>query len=155
MIELVEAKTEQDFSAARELFKEYADSLGIDLAFQDYEEELVRLETIYMPPTGSLLLAKYYGSFVGCVGLRKLGDLTCEMKRLYVKPEVRRKRLGKALCERIIYKAKELGYERMRLDTLPSMTSALAMYKQFGFQEIEPYYDNPIPGTVYLELSLQ
>jgi ribosomal protein S18 acetylase RimI-like enzyme len=154
MIELVEAKTEKDFYAARELFKEHADNLSIDLAFQDYEQELVRLETIYTPPTGSLLLAKFKGSFVGCVGLRKLGDLTCEMKRLYVKAEVRRKGLGKALCERIIYKARELGYKRMRLDTLPSMTSALAMYKQFGFQKIEPYYDNPIPGTVYMELNL-
>ena len=152
MIEIIEAKTEQDIYVARALFKEYTDGLGIDLTFQNYEQELARLETIYLPPSGSLLLGEYNGSFVGCVGLRKLDNLSCEMKRLYIKPEARGKGLGSALCKRIIQRGKQLGFKRMRLDTLPSMTGALTLYKRFGFYEIEPYYKNPIPGTIYMEV---
>jgi ribosomal protein S18 acetylase RimI-like enzyme len=155
MVEIIEANTEQDILTARALFKEYTDSLGVDLTFQNYEQEVARLETIYGPPAGSLLLARYNGLFVGCVGLKKLDDLTCEMKRLYIKPETRGKGLGKALCEKIIKRGKELGYKRMRLDTLPSMTAAQVLYMKFGFREIEPYYDNPIPGTRYMELGLE
>ena len=154
MIEILEAKTEQDMYAVRELFKEYTDGLGIDLTFQNYEQELAGLKTIYLPPSGSLLLARYNGSFVGCVGLRKLDNVSCEMKRLYIKPGTRSRGLGSALCKRIIQKGKQLGFKRMRLDTLASMTGALTLYKRLGFYEIEPYYKNPIPETVYMEIIL-
>lgn len=155
MGEIIEATREQDILTARALFKEYTDSLGVDLTFQNYEQEVARLETVYGPPAGSLLLARYNRLFVGCVALRKLDDLTCEMKRLYIKPEARGKGLGKALCKRVIKRGRELGYKRMRLDTLPSMTAAQVLYKKLGFREVEPYYENPIPGTRYMELSLE
>ncbi len=155
MIELIEARTEQDIAAARKLFQEYTDSLGIDLTFQNYEQELEQIETIYQPPSGSLILIKYKDSFVGCVGLKKLDKPNCEMKRLYLTPKIRGKGLGKILCEKIIEKTKQFGYKRIRLDTLPSMTAARALYRNLGFHPIKPYYHNPIPGTIYMELILE
>lgn len=154
MIKIIEAKTEEDFSAARKLFKEYAHSLEIDPAFQSYEEELSRMEKIYGPPSGALFLALREGSPVGCVGLRKLDELTCEMKRLYVKTEARGRGTGENLCRRSIEKAGMIGYKRMRLDTLPSMSAARALYRKLGFHKIKPYYHNPYSGTTYMEIVL-
>lgn len=155
MIRIIEANTGRDFQRARTLFNEYVRALAIDLTFQSYEQELANIESIYGPPSGALLLARHKGSLIGCVGLRRLDETTCEMKRLYVIPAARGKGVGRILCKRIIEKAEELGYRRMRLDTLRSMNAARALYGSFGFREIEPYYHNPIPGTVYMEVELK
>jgi ribosomal protein S18 acetylase RimI-like enzyme len=129
-----------------------ANWLGIDLSFQDFEAELAGLPGKYAPPEGELLLASgRAGEALGCVALKRLdGTTTCEMKRLYVRPAARRLGLGKALVERIIEAAQQLGYAQMKLDTLPSLTQAFALYRRLGFTEISPYYHNPVPGTRYL-----
>jgi ribosomal protein S18 acetylase RimI-like enzyme len=139
---------------ARALFLEYAESLGFDLGFQDFEAELRGLPGDYAPPGGVLLLARVAKEAVGCVGLRPLAPETCEMKRLYVRPEARAGGAGRALAEAVIEVGRELGYRRMRLDTVPTMTAARALYRSLGFREIEPYRFNPIPGTSFMELDL-
>ncbi|HWH55725.1 MAG TPA: GNAT family N-acetyltransferase [Gaiellaceae bacterium] len=139
---------------ARALFLEYAESLGFDLGFQDFEAELRGLPGEYAPPGGVLLLARVAKEAVGCVGLRPLAPETCEMKRLYVRPEARAGGAGRALAEAVIEVGRELGYRRMRLDTVPTMTAARALYRSLGFREIEPYRFNPIPGTSFMELDL-
>ena len=140
---------------ARVLFREYADSLGIDLCFQNFEQELATLPGDYSPPTGALLLAWIEGNAVGCVALRRLDEESCEMKRLYVRPEARGYRLGRLLAESILAAGRALGYRRMRLDTLPSMQTAIELYHSLGFREIAPYRNNPVPGAVYLEKELK
>ena len=154
-LEIVPARTTQLLAQARALFKEYGAWIGIDLSFQNFEEELANLPAGYRPPEGCLLLALARGEAAGCVAVRKLKTGVCEMKRLYVKPQFRGMRIGKALAEAAIEEAKRLGYERMRLDTLPSMTRAQELYLSLGFQEIAPYRFNPVEGTVYMELKLK
>ena len=139
-----------DLGVVRELFAEYAASLGIDLAFQDFDHEVATLDTYYEV----ILLARIDEEAGGCVALRGIDAVTCEMKRLYVRPRFRRARLGRALAEAIIEEARRRGYERMRLDTLPSMSSAMALYRSLGFRDIAPYRYNPVPGTHFLELDL-
>ncbi len=150
------ARTQADFAAARELFQAYSASLSIDLAYQDFAAELVSVPGEYAPPSGELLLARGADeTAIGCVALRPLpDDGVCEMKRLYVAPAGRGMGLGKALMTAIIAEARRIGYREMRLDTLPSMTAALALYRQAGFEPIDAYYDTPIAGTVFLRLSL-
>jgi putative acetyltransferase len=137
------------------LFLEYAESLGFDLGFQDFERELRELPGEYAPPRGALLIARDRETAIGCVALRPLGPGTCEMKRLYVQPEARAGGAGRALAEAILAAGRELGYRRMRLDTVPSMTAARGLYRSLGFREIEPYRFNPIPGTSFMELDLE
>ena len=144
------ATTAEHLALAAGLFREYAASLGIDLSFQGFENEVASLPGDYAPPRGRLLLA----GETGCVALRPLSDEICEMKRLYVRPTGRGTGLGRTLVQRIIEEARAIGYRAMRLDTLPSMTTAAAMYRSFGFHEIEPYRFNPVEGTKFFELEL-
>jgi ribosomal protein S18 acetylase RimI-like enzyme len=144
-----------DIEAAADLFAAYAESLGIDLAFQGFEAELASLPGDYAPPEGELLLARLPdGKPAGCVGIRPLGGGACEMKRLYVPPAGRGQGIGKALMMAIVAKATELGYREIRLDTFPSMTAAIGLYKEAGFKVIPPYYENPISGAVFMALRL-
>jgi ribosomal protein S18 acetylase RimI-like enzyme len=152
---VIQAEASTQIAQARELFLEYAQSLGFSLCFQNFDKELADLPGDYAPPDGRLLLAEYEGKVAGCVALHRLGDNICEMKRLYLRPEFRGKRLGRALAEFVIAEARSVGYHRMRLDTVePSMGEAVAMYRKMGFQEIPPYRPNPIAGTIYMELKL-
>jgi ribosomal protein S18 acetylase RimI-like enzyme len=144
-----------DLAVARELFLEYAASLDFDLAFQDFDRELVELPGRYAPPHGAILLAFDGDHAAGCVALRPLEPAVCEMKRLYVRPGWRRRGIGRALAEEAIGRARRLGYATMRLDTVPSMTDALALYRALGFVDIAPYTANPIPGARFLERALR
>ncbi|MQY77380.1 MAG: GNAT family N-acetyltransferase [Spirochaeta sp.] len=139
----------------RKLFQEYGDSLGFDLCFQNFKEELESLPGEYSPPEGSLVLASSGGAAAGCVALRRIDNSTCEMKRLYVRPAFRGGGIGRELCRRIITIGLELGFGSMRLDTLDSMSAALELYRSLGFREIEPYRYNPIEGALFLELRLE
>lgn len=155
MLEIVNAHHGESLREARKLFQEYASSLGISLEFQNFDAELADLPGNYGPPAGRLLLARWQSEPAGCVALRRLEGPVCEMKRLYTRPSFRRLRIGRALCEVVIEEALRIGYNRMRLDTLPSMEAARALYFSLGFQEIAPYRYNPIEGAMFLELQLQ
>jgi ribosomal protein S18 acetylase RimI-like enzyme len=152
---VVQATSTAQIAQVRELFLEYAQSLGFSLCFQNFDKELAGLPGDYAPPEGRLLLAEYEGQLAGCVALHKLSDRICEMKRLYLRPQFRGKGLGRALADRIIAEARQIGYRRMRLDTVePVMKDAVAMYGKIGFKEIAPYRPNPIAGALYMELEL-
>ena len=152
---LAQAESPAQIAAARELFLEYAQSLGFSLCFQNFDRELAGLPGDYAPPEGRLLLAEYEGQLVGCVALHKLEPGICEMKRLYLRRQFRGKGLGRALAERIIAEARQIGYRCMRLDTVePVMKDAVAMYRKLGFTEIGAYRANPMTGTLYMELEL-
>jgi ribosomal protein S18 acetylase RimI-like enzyme len=152
--EIFAAKTSEHVSAVRELFEQYARSLGFDLGFQDFAGELKNLPGDYAPPDGRNLFAKHDNRIVGCVALRKWDDNVCEMKRLYVIPEERGQRIGRILAEAVIARAGVLRYERMRLDTISTMHAANRLYAALGFQPIAPYRYNPIEGARFYELVL-
>lgn len=159
MIRLSQAATPAAIEAARTLFKEYGASLGFSLCFQSFDQELASLPGDYAPPGGRLLLAHWVDQdedlLAGCVALHTLDDGLCEMKRLYVRPGFRGKRIGQALAAAAVEEAAEIGYRGMRLDTVPSvMAAAVAMYRQMGFREIPAYRVNPIEGAIYMELEL-
>jgi ribosomal protein S18 acetylase RimI-like enzyme len=152
---LSQAETPAQIAHARELFLEYAQSLGFSLCFQSFEVELAGLPGDYAPPHGRLLLATYENQLAACVALHKLEPEICEMKRLYLRPPFRGKGLGRALAGQIIAEARQIGYQRIRLDTVePVMKDAVAMYRKLGFKEIAPYCPNPIAGALYMELKL-
>lgn len=155
MLHYVHVTTQEDVGQARELFTEYQASLGIDLCFQDFDKELAELPGEYASPTGCLLLAYWESQLAGCVALRKIDEVTCEMKRLYVRPAFRGKSIGRNLAETIIQESRAIGYARMRLDTLPTMKEAIALYRSLGFQVMKPYRYNPIEGTLFMELELK
>lgn len=150
------ARAPADLATAAALFEEYAAGLGVDLGYQGFPAELAGLPGAYAPPAGELLLAEgESGEALGCVALRPLeGRRVCEMKRLYVRPAGRRLGLGQALVAEIMAKAAAVGYAEMKLDTLPSMGAATALYRKLGFAEIAPYYVSPIAGTLYLSRAL-
>ena len=155
MTELIQAETKEHIESARELFREYESWLGLSLCFQNFEQELAELPGAYAEPTGRLLLAYHNGELAGCVALRKFNERTCEMKRLFVRDTFRGKGIGRFLLETIIRNAKEIGYERILLDTLPPrMNDAIALYRSIGFKEIGPYYDNPVEGAIFMELTI-
>lgn len=148
------AQSAGDVAEARRLFREYEASLDVDLRYQGFEQELAGLPGAYAPPRGRLLLAVDDSAPAGCVALRPLGDEICEMKRLFVRPAARGKRVGRLLAEAVIGEARSIGYSRMRLDTLPSMKDAQALYRVLGFVEIAPYYTSPVAGTRFMEIAL-
>lgn len=154
MIDIAPAIASADVETARMLFREYEKGLGIDLSFQDFEKELAELPGDYAPPGGRLLLARIEDRAAGCVALRPLKGDACEMKRLFARPGFRGRGLGRALVDRVIEEARSIGYRRMRLDTLPAMKKAIALYRTLGFRETAPYRTNPIAGALYLELEL-
>ncbi len=145
-------------ATVRLLLREYADTLGVDLCFQNFEAELANLPGEYAEPSGALLLALVDGQPAGCVGLRPLPDVdypnACEMKRLYVRPAHRGGGLGRVLAQRLMDLATQAGYSHMLLDTLDDMEAARSLYVTLGFEEIPPYYFNPIPGAHYLKAEL-
>jgi ribosomal protein S18 acetylase RimI-like enzyme len=153
---IIQVGSEDDVHQARALFEEYAAWLGFSLCFQNFEHELANLPGDYAPPGGRLLLAKENGQVAGCVALRKISEGIGEMKRLYVRPEMRGKGLGRLLTQSIIQAARELGYHQLRLDTIPGrMDQAIAMYRSLGFRETEPYYNSPHEAAAFMELTLE
>jgi len=153
-LEIHAARTAEDVVAARALILAYQASLGIDLAFQDFAHEVATLPGGYAAPHGVLLLAVLDGTPVGCVGVRRCDAAACEMKRLYVDPKARGSGAGRALAEHAMAHARALGYQSMRLDTLPSMAQAQALYGRLGFRDVPAYRENPVAGTRYLEARL-
>ncbi len=155
MIKIVEANTKELVEQAKTLIREYAGSLEFDLDFQDFDKEMENFPEPYAPPRGCLYIAMDQRQPVGCVAFRDLGDGICEMKRLYVVPNYRRRHIGRLLVEAVIDIAETLGYDRMRLDTIPSMKAANVLYKALGFKEIAAYRFNPVKGATFLELNLK
>jgi ribosomal protein S18 acetylase RimI-like enzyme len=156
-IDIAAARLPDEIAIVRELFLEYMDSLGIDLSFQDVAAELAQLPGKYAPPWGAILIARdAAGSVQGCVALRPWSEPgTCEIKRLYVRPGARGQALGRRLAEAVIATAARAGYVRGLLDTLASMKAARQLYVALGFHPVAPYYDNPLPDTLYMALELE
>lgn len=154
MLKIFDAHVGKNLKVVKKLFEEYADSLDFDLCFQNFDKELANLPGQYAPPAGCLLLALNNGRAAGCVGLRKTNKNVCEMKRLYVRSQFRRRGIGRALAEAVIERAQKTGYKRMRLDTVPSMKAAKRLYESMGFKKIEAYRYNPLKGAIFLELML-
>ena len=153
-MQVIAAHEGEPLRFVHELFEEYAQSLGIDLCFQGFGQELAELPGKYAPPEGRLLLAQHQDAAAGCVALRKIAPGICELKRLYVRPGFRGKGLGRRLTQALIQAASEYGYQLMRLDTLSSMKAAIALYESLGFRRTEPYYFNPSACAVFMELKL-
>jgi putative acetyltransferase len=152
---LISAEAPEHIAAARELFLEYAQSLGFSLCFQGFDQEIAALPGDYIPPRGRLLLAFVEAAPAGCVALHQLEPAICEMKRLYVRPQFRGLRIGRSLVDRVLAEARGIGYSKMRLDTVePIMRDAVRMYRALGFREIPSYRANPIPGALYMEREL-
>ena len=157
-IRLIQADSPELLQAAREIFREYAASLQVDLCFQNFDAELATLPGEYAAPGGALLLAYVDGALAGCGAMRPLTDVdhanACEMKRLFVRPAFRRYGLGRLLAQALLDRATSAGYSSMLLDTLDEMESARELYATLGFEEVAPYYFNPIPGAHYLKVQL-
>jgi len=155
MIKIVEANTKEFVEKTKELIREYAQSLEFDLGFQDFDQEMENFPGQYAFPKGCLYIALDANQLIGCVALRDLGQGICEMKRLYVKPYFRGQKVGKLLAEVVIKAARDMGYDYMRLDTIPSMRHANMLYNALGFKQITPYRFNPLEGATFFELNLK
>ena len=154
-MDFFEANSAEDYKIASELFQEYAKQIQVDLEFQNFKEEIADLAAQYAPPQGILYVVKNEkNSPIGCFAIRALEEQICELKRMYLKKEGRGKGIGKKMLYHSINAGRQLGYKKMRLDTLPTMHTAIALYKQNGFYEITPYRHNPIKGTKFLEIIL-
>jgi len=153
--QIVQVISPEQIQIVKELFLEYARSLNFNLCFQNFDKEVAALPGEYASPDGLLLLVKVDQKDAGCVALRKIDGSTCEMKRLYVRPEFRGKGLGRQLAIAVIGEAIKIGYSSMRLDTIPSMEEAIPLYRSLGFREIKPYRLNPIENAIYMELDLK
>jgi len=153
-MKICQAVTPEHIAVSRTLFEEYAAWLGIDLSYQGFAAELAGLPGLYALPRGRLLLATTGGEAAGCVALRPLADGVCEMKRLFVRPAFRGQQLGQLLAGRVIEEARTIGYQTMRLDTLPQMQAAIRLYEALGFVRCAAYYETPLPDTVFMELHL-
>jgi ribosomal protein S18 acetylase RimI-like enzyme len=154
MINYLRANTDDEYEHAAMLFKEYAAWLNIDLSFQYFDDEMIGIKTMYAFPDGGIILCKARDEFIGCVGIRKIDSNTAELKRMFIKPAWQKQGIGKTLLEKAIELAKILNYTTIRLDTLNYMTSAIKLYRQFGFYEIPAYYNNPNATAVYFEMKL-
>ena len=154
MERIIQATTDDQYQAARDLFLQYADSLGFDLEFQGFSRELAELPGDYEPPAGCILLAAIDDGYAGCVALRPLENDICEMKRLFVIPAYQGRGIGKALAKAVIAQARLAGYQKMRLDTIESMQAAQGLYFSLGFKTIEAYCHNPLENPSFMELDL-
>ena len=152
---MVTAESQRHWRQARQFVEEYAASLDVDLSFQNFAHEVQHLASEYAAPTGVFLLAEKNEDFVGCIGLRRFAPGVGEIKRLYVSPAGRGHGIGRFLVEGVLVAAEQLGYTRLVLDTLPSMTDAHRLYASLGFTSTAPYRFNPVPGTAYLEKVLR
>ena len=148
------ASSPQEFREGARLFRIYAESISIDLSFQQFDDELRSIDLQYSAPSGALLLCYFSNEAIACVGLRQIDTEIAELKRMYVSPQCRGKHIGSELLVQIIGIAKQFGYRKIRLDTLPTMHEAQALYRSHGFYEIPPYRFNPVPGTIYMEKLL-
>jgi GNAT superfamily N-acetyltransferase len=153
-IRIVQPQSEEEWRQARSLIEQYAASLDLDLSFQNLKHELEHLEGEYAPPAGAFLLARENNNYLGCVGLRQFAAGVGEIKRLYAVPAARGQRIGRRLAEAIVSVAKLRGYSQLLLDTLPTMQQAQSLYASMGFKPTAAYRFNPVPGAVYLELTL-
>lgn len=152
---LIQAESNEDIQSARQLFEEYAAGVGFSLCFQNFDQELASLPGKYSPPSGRLYLAYADNELAGCIALRSFDTSRCEVKRLFVRPNFRGKGLGRVLVDAIVREAESIGYRSVLLDTLPGrMDTAIAIYRDKGFREISPYYENPVEGTTFMELEL-
>ena len=154
MLIIKKVENEIEVEATRNLIRKYAAELQVDLCFQDFENELATLPGEYSEPTGSMLLGYVEGKAVGCVGLRYLKSGICEMKRMYLEPAYRQNGHGRQLAVAILQEASRLGYNKMRLDTLPKLTQALKLYTKLGFYPIAPYYKTPLSETIFMEINV-
>ncbi|MGH9738850.1 MAG: GNAT family N-acetyltransferase [Candidatus Acidiferrales bacterium] len=154
MARIESAESPELIPMARKLFIEYSKSIEVDLCFQGFQDELTRLPGEYARPAGRLFLAFDQSEAIGCGALRPIDGDACEMKRLYVRPWFRGKGAGGAMIAALVCAAREIGYQKMRLDTLPMMETAIDIYRALGFKEIPPYRHNPVPGALYFELDL-
>ena len=154
MPEFITATTEEHYREAKALLREYEVEIEVDLCFQGFEEELETLDRVYGAPGGRFFLLRQGDRTAGCVALRDLGGGICEMKRLFLRPGFRGNGLGRECAERIVQTAREMGYRAMRLDTLPAMQAAIALYRSMGFTEIAQYTENPLEGALFMELRL-
>ncbi len=155
MVELIHVESGPRIDDIRALFLEYARSLDFNLCFQNFDQELRELPGEYALPDGRLILCEFDGNAAGCIALKRLAADICEMKRLYVRPEFRGRQIGRKLAVHLIDDARLAGYHFMRLDTIGSMEAAISLYRSLGFEEIPPYYNNPIHNAVYMELCLR
>lgn len=153
-LKIIQAGNKAQFDAAKQLFIEYQQFLGVDLCFQSFDAELLQLETMYTAPEGALLLATVEGNYAGCVAIRYKSELTCEMKRLYVKDGYQKHGIGKKLVLEIMQCAGRLGYKKIILDTLERLQPALKLYSSLGFTTTGAYYQNPLTGVIYLQKEL-